>query len=124
MGGEGIVILGVNKILFVGLILVACGPRVEDEEEQPEVERLCSGSCELLMSDCNPSEKNFSGVDECTSECISHREWTRECKWKAAELYECRNNLTCEEFARHVEGPLLEAPCYEQTWELSECNAG
>ena len=126
----------IGRSLPLCLVLTACGPQVEEEEEEARVfERrrpACETFCGVLQDpECGSAQVIFETMQECVDFCMSEKAtyWalqeddTDECSEEFGDYYGCAASSTCEERWIITNAPIriAETPCVEQRAAFLDC---
>ncbi|MFN3186225.1 MAG: hypothetical protein ACE37F_29780 [Nannocystaceae bacterium] len=118
------------------ILLTACGPQVEEPEEEVRTfERrrpACETFCSVLQDpDCGSEEEIFASTQDCVEFCMSEHAtyWALQederddCAEEFGDYYGCAASSTCEERWIITNAPIRisETPCEDQRAGFLEC---
>ncbi|MCR9161458.1 MAG: hypothetical protein ACE37F_29790 [Nannocystaceae bacterium] len=122
--------------LFYFALLTACGPQVEEPEEEVRIfERrrpTCETFCGLVQDpECGSDVEIYTSVQECIDFCVSEEaeywflqeDGTDACGEEIAEHYECAASASCEArwIITNVPARIYETPCAETQEAFGDC---
>lgn len=109
---------------FWFVLLVGCGPYVEDAEvDESLIERECSATCSRL-EECSLESREHS---ECVSGCVASTAWKEGCVEIRSDFMHCLRGSECDELESRADavlssdGNLEEEVCYEESLASSIC---